>query len=267
MKSVNHPVLGKNYQLMFDEAAHEYRVSDGTEDHKTFGRTAWDDARPVLSVTQLVKHYAPEFDGPGIAAKVAAKNNTTAEAVQAEWTAAADMGTRVHANQEGFMKYETMPRERALSEREHNIMRHGWYAFQAITAYGWIPTAAEVMVFSYSLRLAGTIDAYFTRDREVLLVDWKTNKEIRRANKYGGKMLGPVAHLDDCEFSKYALQLNLYARILREDAYIPAAQAVRMVIMHLRPDAFESIPVPVMPEVDAVLFDYVKNGYFQDVPF
>ena len=28
MKSVNHPVLDKNYQLMFDEAAHEYRVHD-----------------------------------------------------------------------------------------------------------------------------------------------------------------------------------------------------------------------------------------------
>ena len=267
MKSVNHPVLDKNYQLMFDEAAHEYRVSDGTEDHKTFGRTAWDDAKPVLSVTQLVKHYAAPFYTESIAEKVAAKNGTTAEAVQAEWTAAAEMGTRVHANQEGFMQHETAPRVAALSEREHNIMRHGWDAFQAITAYGWIPTAAEVMVFSYALRLAGTIDAYFTRDREVLLVDWKTNKEIRRANKYGGKMLGPVAHLDDCEFNKYALQLNLYARILREDAYIPAAQAVRMVIMHLRPDGFEPVEVKPMLEVDSILLDYAKNGYFEITPF
>lgn len=267
MKSVNHPVLDKNYQLLFDEGAHEYRVSDGTEGHKTFGRTAWDDAKPVLSVTQLVKHYAPEFDGPGIAAKVAAKKGTTAEAVQAEWTAAAEMGTRVHVNQEGFMQYETAPRVAAISEREHNIMRQGWESFRAITGYGWIPTGAEVMVFSYALRLAGTIDAYFTRDREVLLVDWKTNKEIRRANKYGGKMLPPVANLDDCEFWKYALQLNLYARILREDAYIPAAQAVRMFVMHLRPDGFEPVEVKPMLEVDSILLDYAKNGYFEITPF
>lgn len=29
----------------------------------------------------------------------------------------------------------------------------------------------------------------------------------------------------------------------------------------------EAVPAPEMPEVDAILLDYVKNGYFEQVPF
>ncbi len=266
MKVIQHPVLGNNYRLLFDEAAHAYRISTDPDGWQTYHASEWDAAAPVPSVTQFVGHYMPKFDAPGISAQVAERRGTTPEAVQAEWAEAAEMGTRVHENQEDFM-HARPPRHQPRSAREHGIMSAGWTAFQQILEHGWIPLASEKMVFSYGLQLAGTIDAMFRRGREVMLVDWKTNKEIRARNRFGEKCLEPIAHLDACELVRYTLQLNLYERILKEDGYVPMEQATRMNIIHLRPGGEVVMPIENTLETERLLLHFRKDNWMVELPF
>lgn len=257
MKSVNHPQLDKKLVLMFDEAAHEYRIESGN---------GYEYADPVPSVTQFVGHYMPKFDSDKVAAKCATRRNVEKETILDEWHQAADFGTRVHENQEAMMRGKNIVHQ-PRNEHEEKIMSSGWQALNVIGQHGWVPIEAEKMVFSHVLGIAGTIDALFTRGRELMLCDWKTNKSINRKNLYGDRALPPIGHLDDCEMTKYALQLNLYERILKYEAYIPKAQATRMNLVHLRPDGFEIIPVPKMVEADILLLDYKCFDWFHTVPF
>jgi hypothetical protein len=53
----------------------------------------------------------------------------------------------------------------------------------------------------------------------VNIIDYKTNKEIKMESYknwegVSDKMLSPIDHLDDCNFSHYALQLSIYMYII-----------------------------------------------------
>ena len=258
MKQARHPKC--DIRLLFEEEKHEYRMSVGET-----APAPWEESTPLPSVTQFVGHYCNGFDGEAIAVRKAERNGQTAEQVKAEWAAAADMGTRVHANQEHLMRGE-FPSERPLDEREKRIMAAGWDAFQAIKAAGWQPLAAELMVFSPTYKLCGTVDAIFRRGREFMVADWKTNKALHAHGYLGARMNPPAENLEDCCMSKYGLQLNLYRRILLHEGYIQSDTPPRMAIVHLTPDGFRAHPIEDMPEADRLLLDYVTGDWFAPEP-
>ena len=97
MKEARHPRC--DCRLLFEEGPHEYRMAAGG-----VYPDRWEDAMPLPSVTQFVSHYCPTFNGRQIAECKARRDGRTSEDVQAEWEAAAAMGTRVHANQEHLIR-------------------------------------------------------------------------------------------------------------------------------------------------------------------
>ena len=74
-------------------------------------------------------------------------------------------------------------------------------------------------LFHCGLNIAGQAD-FLARlrgsDRKLVLFDWKRSKEIRFDNAFE-QMKDPVAHLSDCNFHRYALQLNMYRYILETE--------------------------------------------------
>lgn len=260
-------------RLLYSDSLHEYRVSEDwrEEPWRTWERTEWQCATPLPSVTAVVGEYTQPFDSDAIAAKVAEKRGgeATAESVKAEWTAAADMGTRIHANMEAVMNSAQVdPKNAPQSGYEAAILQCGWTALQMIAAAGWRPIAAEKKVFSARrMRMAGTIDAVFQRGREIMLADWKTNRQIRREGWCGRKCAEPLEALDDCEHTHYSLQLGLYRRLLLEEGYLPREQAVTLAIIHLRPAAQPDV-YPVRTdggEVDRLLLH--REWFRDDIPF
>jgi hypothetical protein len=89
----------------------------------------------------------------------------------------------------------------------------------------WCPFRTEWRIFSQRYKIAGTIDAVFcTRDRnELVLVDWKCLKKLERYNRFQ-KALAPLEKWSDCNFSKYTLQLNLYAFILEQEYHLKVSR-------------------------------------------
>lgn len=77
----------------------------------------------------------------------------------------------------------------------------------------------EHLVFLKSEGICGQSDYVEVKESKIYIRDYKTSKEIKREGfkNWEGivkKMLKPVAHLDDCHFNHYALQLSIYMYIM-----------------------------------------------------
>ena len=88
-------------------------------------------------------------------------------------------------------------------------------------------------MWSEEHKLAGSIDMIFYRksDDSYVIYDWKRSKEIKKSNDFGGKGFGPVAHLDDCNYWHYTLQLNVYKWMLEQYYGLEVAD-LYLVILH-----------------------------------
>lgn len=95
----------------------------------------------------------------------------------------------------------------------------------------------EHLVYLESVGICGQSDLVTVQNGFVDIEDHKTSKEIRRegfTNWEGtvSKMLKPVQHLDECEFSHYALQLSIYLFIILR--HNPMLLPGKMTINHVK---------------------------------
>lgn len=240
--------LGKLY---FDEENHKYACLDKDNNHF-----------PLTSVSAFIAAFMVPFDTEGIATRVASKRGVEVKQILFEWEktrdAACEMGTRVHANQELILQGKE-PTYTPKSEREEKIMQSGQQACKDILERGWKLFAFELPVFYPEYGLAGTVDIVFKRGDEWLIADWKTNNEINKFSKYGNKALPPIDNYDDCEFTRYSIQLNTYRRLLEKTGYINDGDNVRTTIFHLKPDGYEAIVVPQLEELDLMITKFINN--------
>lgn len=233
--------------IFFNERAHRYWSVFPS------GQTGPDgDTETVVeyaSVTTLLKTCFKKFDEDLVAEQTAARRGLEKEWIIAEWREAGRracrLGTRVHAVAEDAAMGRR-PRHEPESDYERSLMRQAWQEAVRIRE-AWKILAVEQIVFSTLANVAGQIDLSARDSDGVLwLLDWKTNKEINMSNRYGKKALAPIAHLDDCEFVRYGLQLSLYEWVLRSEGYIKRDASVRRAIIHITPDEPSMIELPDM---------------------
>ena len=241
MKNTLHP---SGITISFDPSAHRYTDFSGRG--------------PYDSVTSIVKALFAPFDESGtIAAHVAARDGTTADAVRASWeasgAAACTFGTRVHETSEDCL-LDRPPRHQPATDRERAAMAAAWDACAQIRATARTVHPEVILADPESLT-AGTADLIAIRrsDSRIVILDWKTSARIDAASRFGNaRALPPYAHLPDCNLVHYALQLAIYAWIIRNAGYMhalqpaetatgPASQqpvvvAVELVIAHIAPD-------------------------------
>ena len=80
----------------------------------------------------------------------------------------------------------------------------------------------EFLVYNNEHGIAGQIDLLIKVGNEFTIIDYKTNKELKKKSYYNPKkrkserMLYPVNDLDDCNFNHYQLQLNMYAWMIEQ---------------------------------------------------
>jgi len=94
----------------------------------------------------------------------------------------------------------------------------------------------EHLVYMHSAGICGQSDRVDVREGRVYIRDYKTSKKIDRkgfSNYKGTKMmLPPVAHLEDCHISHYALQLSIYMYIILR--HNPSLLPGKMIIEHVK---------------------------------
>ena len=129
----------------------------------------------------------------------------------AEWEAnsrqARELGTLLHDNIQQQLVDGEVRGERS------DEFRH----FEAfIAGKDWRPLMVEERVCCPELGIAGTVDAVFETPAAIVVIcDWKRAKKMKFDNRWQ-KAKPPIEHLDDCDLSKYSLQLSLYRHLLRE---------------------------------------------------
>lgn len=227
----------KGVDLFFDEKEHIYSLKDGTE---------------LISATTFISEFFPKFDTQEISRKYAQKHGLDQLEVIERWQKEADeasaFGNKIHDMAELYLKSNL---EDDLSwmidcekDRQYEKSLRNYLENHFFKRYDLIE--AEKIVFSIPHLIAGTMDI-LAREKstgKIVILDWKTNKVIEKYNSFNQMGLAPISHLDDTNFFKYAIQLNLYERLLRDNYENYHKEDIDRRILHITPDKVLTYLVP-----------------------
>ena len=205
--------------LVFDEDTHTYSLLSDVD-------------AEFVSATALVHSYSRPFNTSKEAEKYAIKHGREAAEVLAEWEAAGELartlGTRVHAYAEqcaldvgrwGCRK--TSPD----TDCGYSLAVATFYDRHPELFYGILQPEARICDRIHGV--AGSVDLVGSVDGIPSVVDFKTSQSIDWFSST--KMYSPINHLPDRNAWHYAMQLSVYATILRHYDY----QAEQLIIVHL----------------------------------
>lgn len=195
----------KNFsKLSFEEKSHTYEL----------------EGRKLPSVSGLVESFYEPFD-PSVAKFSAIKYKTTEKKILAQWkrakTLALNKGNRVHHFAERYAECiqtgnckDIIPKTKDEFAIVEFFFKHRSYEIVAI----------EQKVFSKKYKYAGTFDLLLRhkKTKKLIIVDWKTNKDIYK-NYKGKKLYRPFNQYLDQPLTHYYIQLNLYQLCLEEAGY------------------------------------------------
>lgn len=211
---------------------------------------------PKMSVTSVAHKFFPEFDADGIINKIFSKKNRTdkyigmtKEQVKESWKKngeeAAALGTTMHAQIEDFLNGIE------IKERTPEFCQFldFWAEFQR-NCPNLKPFRTEWLIYDEITGVPGCID-FCVEDENgnLMILDWKRSKEIKESNEWQ-KGFGPCAHLDDCNYNHYCLQLNIYEWILTHN-YGKKIIGRFLVIFHPNQEKYKMMWVPLMQDVVA----------------
>lgn len=186
------------------------------------------DDKVFTSVTTLLKQLEPVKNWKAIAKKYATKVGKTPTEVEADWektkTEAAGRGTAYHlSRQEALNRAGVVQRSNVLCdvkfclpsphESQGSMLIQPDFKLQNNTLY------TEFMVWDEEALICGMADEVEVVNNTINVNDHKTNKSIDKEGYYvknvgRNKLVHPVSHLDDCNWSIYCLQLSLYMYLL-----------------------------------------------------
>lgn len=216
------------------------------------------------SVTTLVGMFFPKFDAEKIAPLSAHKHGKTTEEILAEWKKAGDdacvLGTKIHETCEDILLGNPL-RNSPSNEHEERLFNVAKTAASKILDDFEI-LGVEKLIFNELLGIAGTIDllAKSKKSGKVYIFDWKTNKRILKESDFGKKGLGPLTHLDDCNYNHYALQLSIYQYILLKTGYVSTDTSFGRALLHLTEYEPRSIMIPYFEtETEKVIETFLKE--------
>lgn len=229
------------------------------------------------SVTQLLKKFSIPFPADKIATALAKKQKRKKEDILEEWKqkakSTAAKGTRIH---------ELIQNELNGSGETSEDLTDVISAISSEFLLNAKEFAAELIVADDKYMVAGSIDLtslrpvnFFSEDKRpvVDILDHKT-WETLQADSGAGKnylkyMIGPVSHLEDCNFNKAVLQVSIYGVLIERNYNVQIGRlAINWIKERICEDLtirYESviIPVPYMrTEALAIL-----NHEFKPLPF
>lgn len=129
----------------------------------------------------------------------------------------------------------------------------------------------EHLVYLKSAGICGQSDRVEVVNGIVDIIDYKTNKEIRKEGfvNWEGiskKMTGPCAHLDDCNFNHYSLQLSAYMFMIikHNPRYKPGKMMLHHVVFEKEGEDEFGNPIYIKNEKDEPI---VKTVIPYEVPY
>lgn len=228
--------------LCFDENYHRYYFEN--KPYET-----------LISATTLVNKFFPKFDRDSISKKYAKKHGLKQEDVIAQWNEEGvkgrDLGNLVHSYAYDIIKgndlsdYKRIPQMDILDDICFDIR------------YQMDKLLPEFPIASEKLKVAGTTDLTAVHGDIIYIYDWKIVKALHYENRFR-RAYHPIEFLDDCNFNKYAVQLNLYKEIYKTEDYFNYSN-IKIKLVHIMEDDFNMIDVPDINVKHLLAEYYDKN--------
>ncbi|KAK3240390.1 hypothetical protein CYMTET_14296 [Cymbomonas tetramitiformis] len=259
----------KDHDIEFDEPSHRYAVRG--------------ESRNYISATTMLKSFYEPFDpdrvirmyGGGWRADPNHRyHGMTADEIKAQWetkrNCEATLGTLMHERIEVFYNRTDHALDSRLTpdinegdDRELSPELQQFNTFHSDNRI--VPYRTELRIYDPETRVAGSVDllAFGRDDDELVIYDWKRSARdlSSAASNYGRACAPPLTHLADTPHTRYALQQNLYAYILRK---YYRKRISRMYLVRLSPTItnYELIPLPnLRSEIELVLT--CRRNYLQ----
>lgn len=186
--------------------------------------------RVGISVTRLIEEYTQEFDSQAIAERVAIKEGKTTQEVLDEWQYKNQFSCAKGSICHEFSQHLWSGKEWIWSgfgrdEYEGEIFYHTCdlifdqaHNFHEDYKDKLEHLADEYVIGSEEYDIASAIDHLFINKLTggLVLVDYKTNSDIHKNEKYAKKMKVPLSHLKDTTLNHYAIQLSIYKYIVEK---------------------------------------------------
>ena len=215
----------KDNMIDFVESTHTYTVLDS------------EFSADIISVSTLVHQFFTAFDPDKILLKMTYSKQygkykgMTDDAIKQLWTdngrAASSAGTAFHFLCECYCNgglREELQYEDVYDRIE--IKQFLKFYQEHILQKGYIPFRTEMRLFTDKItKICGTVDLLAIRHDHpppekcqgvltLIDIDWKNSKQINIKSYNNQKGSGPCETLDDCNWSHYMLQQNMYKYIL-----------------------------------------------------
>jgi len=182
--------------------------------------------RVGISVTRLIEEYCNEFNAEEVAERVAIKENKTVQEVLDEWKYKNEF-----ACEKGSTCHEYI--QHLWSNNEYNELLFDG-SIEYINAINKIQNQAKQFYKDYKDKLehvadefvigsdvysiASAIDHIFINKLTggLVLVDYKTNSDIHKNERYAKDMKVPLNHLKDFTLNHYYIQLSIYKYLVEK---------------------------------------------------
>ena len=224
--------------MRLDETTHQYFSKAGEE---------------FLSVTKFVDRFFPPFEERKVAERCSKKrDDLSPEELRAAWEvkrkAASTFGTNVHRHAQNLLLGKGGVKPCDDKEQQYFDLV-GDYVKALLDKRTII--GVEQILSDAEHRLAGCADL-IVRDKFGMfgILDWKTNEMLRFSST--SNALHPLEHLEDCNYVRYCLQLNVYAFLLSRCCDIRGPYAMQL--LYVTGHSVQTIQVtPMKDEVLAML--------------
>ena len=183
--------------------------------------------KPIsIGATGLIGQYCNEFDSQGVAEKVATKQGKSVQEILDEWKVknqvACEKGHLGHLYAQslwsGVNVLENIKHCSEAVKIPLELIIH-----QANNFYNDYQDRLEHLYDEYVIgseeyNLASAIDHLFVSKLTggLVLVDYKTNSDIHKSERYAKNMKVPLSHLKDFTLNHYYIQLSIYKYLVEK---------------------------------------------------
>ena len=237
LKEINNHV--NDERVSFESVGHKYWIdNDGTDltSVTTFIGSFFDKFDNSKAINSILSNK--EYNNPGYK-----YYNMSEEEIREIWRKnsndASTMGTNLHTDIENFYNNISVKN----NSLEFSYFRKFYDEYKNI----YEPYRTEWIIFSEVLKITGSIDMVFkNKDGTLTICDWKRSKLINFSS-FDNKTFGrfPFNHLQDCNYTHYSLQLNLYKTIL-EKFYNMKVKDMFLLVLHPSNNSYIKLDVKEM---------------------
>lgn len=231
--------------------------------------------RVGISVTRLIEDYCNEFNAEEVAERVAIKQNKTIRQVLDEWQYknkfACEKGSTCHEYAQSLWSGKEY-RQLYFDDSEEYLEAVSHIQVQALSFCEDYQDRLEHLVDEFVVgseeyNIASAIDHLFINKLTggLVLVDYKTNSDIHKSEKYAKNMKVPLQHMKDFTLNHYYIQLSIYKYLLEKYTDLEVSE---MFIVYFSENIknYEIIEIPYLKEEVMKILENRREKNMNSVP-